>query len=1857
MHEFPFSVSCSSKQQPQYDVLNSYPDLSKHNNHMAKHLTKEVYAKLAPLQTPNGFTLDRAIQTGVDNPGHPFIMTVGLVAGDEESYDTFADLFDPVIESRHNGYKMTDKHKTDLTPESLRGGSLDSNYVLSSRVRTGRSIRGFCLPPFSSRAERRAVAKIVTGALESLQDDFKGKYYPLNRMTEEEQQQLIDDHFLFNKPVSPLLMASRMARDWPDARGIWHNENKNFLIWVNEEDHTRVIAMQKGGNMGEVFTRFCNGLAKFEGAIKKDGKEFMWNEHLGYILTCPSNLGTGLRAGVHLKIPLLSKHEEFESILKSLHLQKRGTGGVDTASTDGIFDISNADRLGYSEVELVQKVVDGVKLLIEMEKYLEIGLPIITLIPTQNGSPKHPEYPDLSKHNNHMAKCLTPEIFAKIASLKTPNGFTLNQAIQTGVDNPGHPFIMTVGMVAGDEESYDTFADLFDPVIDARHGGYKKEDKHKTDLDPNHLNGGDDLDPNYVLSSRVRTGRSIRGYSLPPSCSRAERREVEKITSSALESFDEEFKGKYYPLNGMTEEDQQQLIDDHFLFDKPVSPLLTASRMARDWPDARGIWHNENNNFLIWVNEEDHTRLISMQKGGNMRDVFTRFCNGLAKFEAAIKKDGKEFMWNEHLGYILTCPSNLGTGLRAGVHLKIPLLSKHEQFGSILKSLHLQKRGTGGVDTASTDGIFDISNADRLGYSEVELVQKVVDGVKLLIEIEKALEKGLLIDSLIPDQNGVVSHPEYPNLSKHNNHMAKCLKPEIYSKLVPLKTPNGFTLNRAIQTGVDNPGHPFIMTVGMVAGDEESYDTFADLFDPVIDARHGGYKKTDMHKTDLDPQHLCGGDDLDPNYVLSSRVRTGRSIRGYSLPPSCSRAERREVEKITSSALESFDEEFKGKYYPLNRMTEEEQQQLIDDHFLFDKPVSPLLTASRMARDWPDARGIWHNENNNFLIWVNEEDHTRVISMQKGGNMREVFTRFCNGLAKFEGAIKKDGKEFMWNEHLGYILTCPSNLGTGLRAGVHLKIPLLSKHEQFGSILKSLHLQKRGTGGVDTASTDGIFDISNADRLGHSEVELVQKVVDGVKLLIEIEKALEKGLLIDSLIPDQNGVVSHPEYPDLSEHNNHMAKCLKPEIYSKLVPLKTPNGFTLNRAIQTGVDNPGHPFIMTVGMVAGDEESYDTFADLFDPVIDARHGGYKKEDEHKTDLDPSHLNGGDDLDPNYVLSSRVRTGRSIRGYSLPPSCSRAQRREVEKITSSALESFDEEFKGKYYPLNGMTEEEQQQLIDDHFLFDKPVSPLLTASRMARDWPDARGIWHNENKNFLIWVNEEDHTRVISMQKGGNMRDVFTRFCNGLAKFEGAIKKDGKEFMWNEHLGYILTCPSNLGTGLRAGVHLKIPLLSKHEQFESILKSLHLQKRGTGGVDTASTDGIFDISNADRLGHSEVELVQKVVDGVKLLIEMEKYLEIGLPIVTLIPTQNGSPKHPEYPDLSKHNNHMAKCLTPEIFAKIASLKTPNGFTLNQAIQTGVDNPGHPFIMTVGMVAGDEESYDTFADLFDPVIDARHGGYKKEDEHKTDLDSSHLNGGDDLDPNYVLSSRVRTGRSIRGYSLPPSCSRAQRREVEKITSSALESFDEEFKGKYYPLNGMTEEDQQQLIDDHFLFDKPVSPLLTASRMARDWPDARGIWHNENKNFLIWVNEEDHTRVISMQKGGNMREVFTRFCNGLAKFEGAIKKDGKEFMWNEHLGYILTCPSNLGTGLRAGVHLKIPLLSKHEEFESILKSLHLQKRGTGGVDTASTNGIFDISNADRLGHSEVELVQKVVDGVKLLIEMEKTLEEGKNIDKLMQ
>jgi len=129
------------------------------------------------------------------------------------------------------------------------------------------------------------------------------------------------------------------------------------------------------------------------------------------------------------------------------------------------------------------------------------------------------------------------------------------------------------------------------------------------------------------------------------------------------------------------------------------------------------------------------------------------------------------------------------------------------------------------------------------------------------------------------------------------------------------------------------------------------------------------------------------------------------------------------------------------------------------------------------------------------------------------------------------------------------------------------------------------------------------------------------------------------------------------ECPDLSEHNNFMTDALKadPELYNKLKDKKTAMGVTLGHCIKTGIDNKGHPHIKTCGIVAGDEESWTLFAPLFDHVIDARHNGYKADAKHITDMNVDNLSTTK-VDPTgkYIKTSRCRTGRSVRGFRLPP---------------------------------------------------------------------------------------------------------------------------------------------------------------------------------------------------------------------------------------------------------------------------------------------------------------------------------------------------------------------------------------------------------------------------------------------------------------------------------------------------------------------------------------------------------------------------------------------------------------------------
>ncbi|PAA63422.1 hypothetical protein BOX15_Mlig021515g1 [Macrostomum lignano] len=333
-----------------------------------------------------------------------------------------------------------------------------------------------------------------------------------------------------------------------------------------------------------------------------------------------------------------------------------------------------------------------------------------------------------------------------------------------------------------------------------------------------------------------------------------------------------------------------------------------------------------------------------------------------------------------------------------------------------------------------------------------------------------------------------------------------------------------------------------------------------------------------------------------------------------------------------------------------------------------------------------------------------------------------------------------------------------------------------------------------------------------------------------------------------------------------------LKKFLTKEVFDNLKNLKTKTfGSTLKDVIQSGIEN----LDSGVGVYAPDAEAYTVFADLFDPIIQDYHGGFKKTDKHPkcTMGDPNKFG---DVDPQgkYVVSTRIRCGRSVQQFPFNPNMTQEHYKQLEDLVSSTLKGLSGELKGTYYPLTGMTKDVQQKLIDDHFLF-KEGDRFLQAANACRYWPTGRGIFHNDNKTFLVWIGEEDHMRIISMQKGGNIKEVYARLVKGVEEIAKRMK-----FSHDDRLGFLTFCPTNLGTTIRASVHIKLPLLAKggHDALQKVADKFQLQVRGSAGEHSEAVGGMYDISNRERMGLTEFDAVSKMFKGITELIRMEQELE-------------------------------------------------------------------------------------------------------------------------------------------------------------------------------------------------------------------------------------------------------------------------------------------------------------------------------------------------------------------------------------------
>jgi len=342
----------------------------------------------------------------------------------------------------------------------------------------------------------------------------------------------------------------------------------------------------------------------------------------------------------------------------------------------------------------------------------------------------------------------------------------------------------------------------------------------------------------------------------------------------------------------------------------------------------------------------------------------------------------------------------------------------------------------------------------------------------------------------------------------------------------------------------------------------------------------------------------------------SMRVRVGRNLKDFPLPGNMTQDDRVTLEGRMITAFKTLmaDASFGGTYHTLTPDTEfsineAQYQALVDEHIMFkDMSVDPYLLSAGISMHWPYGRGCYVSEDRGFIVWVGEEDHLRIMCMKKGTVLNEVFDRLESCLKVIEGC---EGCVFAKSEQYGYVTSCPTNLGSGMRASLHLALPSLTKAGQDVSeakaVAKTLGLSVRGIGGEHTAAgADGTVDISPSARLCIQEAEIVAALYKGVKLLMERETAAGGSAPADgeaASVPDADAAAALATIAALkvSHPDNRMAKHFTEEYYTSLPDDKKPG---LLLCCKSGYENADSG----MGLYAMAPNDYEEYQPYFDKV-------------------------------------------------------------------------------------------------------------------------------------------------------------------------------------------------------------------------------------------------------------------------------------------------------------------------------------------------------------------------------------------------------------------------------------------------------------------------------------------------------------------------------------------------------------------------------------------------------------------------------------------------------------------------------
>lgn len=234
-----------------------------------------------------------------------------------------------------------------------------------------------------------------------------------------------------------------------------------------------------------------------------------------------------------------------------------------------------------------------------------------------------------------------------------------------------------------------------------------------------------------VISTRIRLARNILKYPFPCKMNSAMKSEVIGDIKAAL--LKPEFKNYNFScLEGSDASIVQlkSLVECHLVSPNFVNP-----------DKFKAVFLSQNNDTSIMVNEEDHIRLQVMKEGLALEDTYRTADEIDSKLDESLR-----FAFDEQLGYLTQCPTNLGTGMRASIMLHLPALKKCgmiEKISSSLIKLGLTMRGIYGEGTEPKGDIYQISNQVTLGISEKIALKNLNDITLQIITQERNCRKEL----------------------------------------------------------------------------------------------------------------------------------------------------------------------------------------------------------------------------------------------------------------------------------------------------------------------------------------------------------------------------------------------------------------------------------------------------------------------------------------------------------------------------------------------------------------------------------------------------------------------------------------------------------------------------------------------------------------------------------------------------------------------------------------------------------------------------------------------------------------------------------------------------------------------------------------------------------------------------------------------------------------------------------------------------------------------------------------------------------------------------------------------------------